>query len=193
MLRSLMNAFSPLQVWRNARFLYDLDKPFLLTVYLAGLPLRFMALESFAVFVIEPLQRIYFPQLPAFAGLALGVVLIVLAVLFLKHWLSGVAFIALTVAVFPVFIIGGMTALPTDTLIRLLFGFTSLVCGYLSVPIFVQFSFIKRLAMRVPKQREVVVYSEDDDEEDWIFRGGIDASGGLSFYNWNSDRFDNNY
>ena len=62
------------------------------------------------------------------------------------------------------------------------------------MPIFLQFSFIKRLARRVPKQREVVVYSEDDDEEeDWIFRGGIDASGGLSFYNWNSDRFDNNY
>ena len=60
MLRFLMNAFSPLQVWRNARFLYDLDKPFLLTVYLAGLPLRFIALESFAVFVIEPLQRLYF-------------------------------------------------------------------------------------------------------------------------------------
>lgn len=193
MLRFLMNAFSPLQVWRNARFLYGLDKPFLLTVYLAGLPLRFMALESFAVFIVEPLQRIYFPQLPAFAGLALGVVLIVLAVLFLKHWLAGVVFIALTVALFSVFIVGGMTALPAGTLVSLLFGFTSLVCSYLSVPIFLQFSFIKRLAMRVPKQREVVVYSEDDDEEDWIFRGGIDASGGLSFYNWNSDRFDNNY
>lgn len=177
MLRFLMNAFSPLQVWRNARFLYDLDKPFLLTVYLAGLPLRFIALESFAVFVIEPLQRLYFPQLPAFAGLALGVVLIVLAVLFLKHWLSGVVFIALTVALFSVFIVGGMRALPTDTLMRLLLGFTSLVCGYLSVLIFLQFSFIKRLATRVSKQREVVVYSEDDDEEDWVFKYGIDYQG----------------
>lgn len=182
MLRSLMNAFSPLQVWRNARFLYDLDKSFLLTVYLAGLPLRFIALESFAVFVIEPLQRLYFPQLPGFAGLALGVVLIVLAVLFLKHWLSGVVFIALTVAVFPVFIFVGMTALPTDTLMRLLLGFTSLVCGYLSVPIFLQFSFIKRLAMRVPKQREVVFYSEDDDEEDWVFKYGIDYQGTQSHF-----------
>lgn len=187
-----MHAFSPLQVWRNAKFLYDLDKPFLLTVYLLGLPLRFIALESFAVFVIEPLQRIYFPQLPAFAGLALGGGLIFLAVLFLKHWLSGVVFIALMVAVFPVFIIGGMTALPTDTLMRLLFGFMSLVCGYLSVPIFLQFSFIKRLAMRVPKQREVVFYSKND-EGDWIFKDGIDASGGQSFYNWNSDRFENRY
>lgn len=182
MLRFLMNAFSPLQVWRNARFLYDLDKPFLLTVYLAGLPLRFIALESFAVFVIEPLQRLYFPQLPAFAGLALGVVLIVLAVLFLKHWLSGVVFIVLTVAVFPVFIFVGMTALPTDTLMRLLLGFTSLVCGYLSVPIFLQFSFIKRLAMRVPKQREVVFYNEDDDKEDWVFKYGIDYQGTQSHF-----------
>ncbi|MDM1708440.1 hypothetical protein [Thiopseudomonas alkaliphila] len=105
-----------------------------------------------------------------------------MAVLFLKYWLSGVVFIALMVAVFPVFIIGGVTALPTDTLMRLLFGFTSLVCGYLSVPIFLQFSFIKRLAMRVPKQREVVFYSKND-EGDWIFKDGIDASGGQSFYN----------
>lgn len=182
MLRFLMNAFSPLQIWRNAKFLYDLDKPFLLTVYLAGLPLRFIALESFAVFVIEPLQRLYFPQLPAFAGLALGCVLIVLAVLFLKHWLSGVVFIALTVALFSVFIVVGMTALPTDTLMRLLLGFTSLVCGYLSVPIFVQFSFIKRLAMRVPKQREVVFYNEDDDKEDWVFKYGIDYQGTQSHF-----------
>lgn len=179
MLRFLMNAFSPLQVWRNARLLYDLDKPFLLTVYLIGLPLRLMALESFAVFLIEPLHRIYFPQLPASAGLALGCVLIVLSVLFLKHWFSGVAFIALTVAVL---IFVGMTALPTDTLMRLLLGFTSLVCGYLSVPIFLQFSFIKRLAIRVPKQREVVFYSEDDDEEDWVFKYGIDYQGTQSHF-----------
>ena len=87
------------------------------------------------------------------------------------------------VAVFPVFIIGGVTALPTDTLMRLLFGFTSLVCGYLSVPIFLQFSFIKRLAMRVPKQREVVFYTEDDDdEEDWVFKYGIDYQGTQSHF-----------
>lgn len=187
MLKFLMNAFSPLQVWRNARVLLDLKKPLLFTVYLVGLPVRFMALESFAVFVIEPLQRIYFPQLPASLGVVLGVVLIVLAVLFLKHWFSGFVFIALTVAAFPALIAVGMMALPADTQVSILSGFAVLVCAYLSLPIFLQFSFIHQLAVRVPKQRKEISYSASDDLRDSFFDLGCDSSGGQSYYNWNSD------
>lgn len=164
-LNFLIAAFSPLQVLRNARMLHELNKTMLLSIYLAGLPLRAVALVSFAQMVIEPMQRHHFPDLHASVGMALGAVLIVLTVLCLKHWFSGGAFIALTVAMLAVTVLNGFAAWPSGMQFQLLFGFITLVSSYLVAPIFLQFNFIRRIALRVPKNRAERIYSEDEDDD----------------------------
>lgn len=163
----LIAAFSPLQVLRNARMLHELNKTMLLSIYLAGLPLRAVALVSFAQMVIEPMQRHHFSDLHASVGITLGAVLIVLTVLCLKHWFSGAAFIALTVAMLALTVLNGFAAWPSGMQFQLLFGFTTLVSSYLVAPIFLQFNFIRRIALRVPKNRAERIYSEDEDD-DWL-------------------------
>ena len=186
MLRFLMNTFSPLQIWRNTRCLLDLKKPLLLTAYLVGLPLRLMVLKSFSEFFIELLQRPYFPYLPDSAWLAVGVILIFLAILSLRNRFSGVVFVVFMGGMLLVLNSSLTMTLPIYKLLIYLFWATVFVCSYLSPPIFLQFSFIHRQAIKAPKQPEKVLYSAHHDAHD-LFEYGCDVSGGQSYYNWNSD------
>lgn len=187
----LIAAFSPLQVLRNARMLNELNKTMLLGIYLTGLPLRAIALVSFAQMVVEPMQRHHFPDSPESVGMALGAALIVLTVLCLKHWLSGVVFIALTVALLAVTTLKGFAALSSGMQFQLLFGYTALVSSHLAAPIFLQFDLIRRIALRVPKSSAEKIYSEDEDD-DRLFEWKQHHAGMESYEDMSRHWYDNN-